>query len=355
MTRIDMGWNETIGELEREHNPNGFEVGRILSEQKERYRVFTEPGEYDAEITGNLRYTARSREDFPAVGDWVLLSAVDAGFAIIHEVLPRRTAVRRAAIERSGEAQIIAANIDCALIVQAADRDFNLNRIERYLAICAESRIEPIIVITKTDLFDDGHNDDLFARLEIRVPDTPVFMLSNATGAGLEPLRERIVRGRTYCLLGSSGAGKSTLINSLFGKNVMETGAISGATAKGKHTTSHRELVVLEGGGILVDNLGMREIGMTDSGEGLEPAFSGIAELAGSCKFGDCTHTCEKGCAVLKALADGTIAPETYRNFIKLEKERVFYASTVAERHQKAREFGKMAKNHQKDKKMHKF
>jgi len=355
MTLIDMGWNETIGDVERKSKTEGFELGRILSEQKERYSVFAESGEYDAEITGSLRYTARSREDFPAVGDWVRLSPVDGGFAIIHTVLPRYSSIKRSSPDKRGEIQIIAANIDYALIVQAADRDFNLNRIERYLAICGDSRIKPVVAITKIDLFGEERLADLEEQLRSRLPDTPYFMISNETGAGLKPLRERIRAGETWCLLGSSGVGKSTLLNSLFGKAVMETGAISGVTAKGKHTTSHRELVVLDGGGILIDNPGMREVGMTDDDAGLDRTFSGIAELSLSCRFSDCTHVHEKGCAVLEALESGALDPDLYKNYLKMEREKYFFAATIAEKRKKAKDFGKMAKNYQKEKNKNKF
>lgn len=355
MTLNDIGYNESIESLARERNTGGFQAARVISEQKERYVVFSAGGEYDAEVTGNLRFAANGREDFPAVGDWVLITPVESGFAVIHALLPRSSAIRRKAPDREGDAQIIAANIDCALIVQAADRDCNLNRIERYLAICGDSRIQSAIALTKTDLFGEDQIADLSARVRARFAGTPVFALSCETKAGLEALRAFIARGKTWCLLGSSGVGKSTLLNALAGKKLMQTGEISGNTGKGRHTTSHRELVVLDGGGILIDNPGMREVGLTDSETGLARAFAGIAELSRSCRFADCSHTREKGCAVLSALENGSLERGAYQNFLRMEKEQSHFAATAAEKRRKDRDFGKSLKTYHRDKQQDKF
>lgn len=351
----DYGFDDSIAALAEESRAKGFEVGRILCEQKERYSVFAASGEYDAEITGNLRFTAQGREDFPAVGDWVMITPFENNFAIIHSVLPRYSMISRSSPEKRGEKQIIAANIDYALIVQAADRDFNLNRLERYLAICGDSHIQSMVVLTKIDLFDEARERELVFLIQKRVPDVPIFSLSNETHLGLDALKKVIVKGKTYCLLGSSGVGKSTLLNNLFGKTVMETGATSESTNKGRHTTSYRELIVLDSGGILIDNPGMREVGMTDSDTALDRAFSAIAELAPSCKFTDCTHTAEKGCAVLHALEGGSIDKALYENFLKMEKEKIYFESTAVEKRQKDKDFGKMIKNFKKEQKANKF
>jgi len=355
MTLADIGYDAAIGALAAEHEKEGLRLGRVLSEHKERYSVLTDSGEFSAEITGNLRFSVQGREDFPAVGDWVMVAPADSDFAVIHTVLPRHSTIKRRSPERRGEIQIIAANIDCALIVQAADRDFNLNRIERYLAICSDSSMDSIIVITKIDLFEEGHIRDLMDRIRSRIGDVPVVALSNETSLGLDSLRKRIVKGKTYCLLGSSGVGKSTLLNCLLGKSVMETGETSMATGKGRHTTSHRELVVIAEGGILIDNPGMREVGITDNEAGMDRAFSGIAGLSESCRFTDCTHVHEAGCAVLDALREGKIDQGLYDNFMKMEKERNYFAATAAEKRKKEKDFGKMAKQYQKDKRLKKF
>jgi ribosome biogenesis GTPase / thiamine phosphate phosphatase len=355
MTLADFGYNEIIDKHVAEKNADGFQVGRIISEQKERYSVFTIHGEFEAEITGNMRFSARGREDFPAVGDWVLLTLYDNGFAIIHAVLPRHSLIKRRAIEQHGEIQIIAANIDYAIIVQAADRDFNLNRIERYLTICNDSGIRSIIVITKIDLYAESKIEEIRRSILGRVKNTPVILLSNETLSGLDVLKETIVKGKTYCLLGSSGVGKSSIINNLSEKEIMKTGEISDVTNKGKHVTSYRELVVLDDGGILIDNPGMREVGIADSDSGLDKTFDTITELSDDCRFSDCTHTHEAGCAVLDAVRNGGLDRKIYDNYLKMEKEKEFFTATKAESHKKDKDFGKMIKNYQKDKKLNKF
>jgi ribosome biogenesis GTPase len=348
MTLFDVGYNENINAFVNEHTTNGFSVGRIISEQKERYLVFTDAGEYEAEITGNLRFSAQGREDFPAVGDWVFMTLYDNNFAIINSILPRSSILKRRAIEKPSEVQIIATNIDYALIVVAADRDFNLNRIERYLTICNDANIEPIIVITKIDLYSENEIAELKKDIVGRIANIPILFLSNETLSGFAALQDRIEKGKTYCLLGSSGVGKSTLINNLCEYEVMKTGHISGMTNKGKHVTSYRELVVLNRGGILIDNPGMREVGITDNTSGIDKTFDTITEIAQYCKFPDCTHLHETGCAVLAAVKSGEIGHDVYDNYLKIQKEKNYFTATKAEKHQKDKNFGKMVKNYTK-------
>ena len=355
MTLVDYGYKESIQSYVAEQGTNEFAVGRVISEQKERYCVFAESKEYEAEIAGNLRFSARGREDFPAVGDWVLATLYDKDFAVINSVLPRYSAIKRRAIGRLGETQIIAANIDYAVIVVAAGRDFNLNRIERYLIICNDAKCKPIIVVTKIDLLSEREISELERDISKRIKDIPVLLLSNETLSGIAALRDKIEKGNTYCLLGSSGVGKSSLLNNLCGKEVMKTGNISSITSKGKHVTSYRELVVLDNGGILIDNPGMREVGIADNGSGIDKTFRTIDEMARYCKYSDCTHSHEIGCAVLAAVKNGEIEQEAYDNYRKLEKEKAHYSSTKAESHKKDRDFGKMLKNFNRDKKSNKF
>ena len=324
-------------------------MGRVISEHKERYIVKTVNGESEAEITGNLRFTAKSREDFPAVGDWVALTMHDSDFSIIHGILPRFSVISRQAVGRFGEIQIIATNIDYALLLQAADRDFNINRLERYLTVCHTSGVNPVIVLSKIDLTDRHRTAELMESIRARIKNVPVIAISNESRDGYDQLEAIIEKGKTYCLLGSSGVGKSTLLNNLSGKPLMQTGAISQSTNKGRHVTSHRELIILENGGILIDNPGMREVGITDSAGGIEITFDLIARYAQRCKFKDCTHTYEKGCSVVEAVGKGEIDEASYDNYLKMEKERAYFESTVAERRKKDKEFGKMLKNYKKD------
>lgn len=341
----DLGYNTTYATYRSE----GFVIGRIIAEHKERYIVLTEEGEFEAEITGNLRFTATKREDFPAVGDWVSILAYDADFAIIHRILPRFSTIKRKAVGQFGEVQIIATNIDFAFIVQAADRDFNINRLERYLTLCNSSKVEPIIVLSKTDLIDDDRLQEIVTSIKGRIEHIPILPISSETQQGYEMLRSILQPGRTYCMLGSSGVGKSTLLNTLSGRDLMKTNSISTSTNKGRHVTSHRELVLLDQGGILIDNPGMREVGLADASEGLERTFDKIVQLAQHCKFKDCTHLNEIGCAVTEAVSNGEFDSASYENFLKMEKEKAYFESTVEERRKKDKDFGKLLNNYQKD------
>ncbi len=344
----ELGYNEKLDEFLKEHEQNNIELGRIIAEHRERYTVKTVVAEYEAEITGNMRFSAVSREDFPAVGDWVVLTTYDQNFAVIHQVLPRFSVIKRQAAGQSAEVQIIAANIDYAFIVQAADRDFNINRLERYITICHSSGISPVIVLSKIDLISELRISEILAQLKIRIRDIPVIAVSNESQQGYESLKALIEKGKTYCMLGSSGAGKSTLINNLSGEHIMRTNAISLTTNKGRHTTSHREIIFLKNGGILIDNPGMREVGIADSSGGLEITFGQIIRYSQNCRFADCTHTNETGCAVIEAVEKGTIDRKSYENYLKMEREKAHFESSVSERRKKDKDFGKMIKNFKK-------
>jgi len=351
----DLGYNDKLEKFRIEQNIDRFELGRVVAEHKERYTVKSDKGEYDAEITGNLRFTARNREDFPAVGDWVAMTSYDSDFAIIHQVLPRFSVIKRQSVGQFGEVQIIATNIDFAFLVQAADRDFNINRLERYLTICNSSKVKPVIVLSKTDLIDESRLNEIVSSIKDRIKDVPVIAISNETQTGYESINALIEKSKTYCLLGSSGVGKSTLLNNLSGKKIMRTDSISQSTSKGKHVTSHRELIILENGGILIDNPGMREVGIADSSGGLEITFDSIYRLSQNCKFKNCTHIHESGCAVLEAVEKEEIDKASYENYLKMEREKAFFESTVEERKNRDKQFGKILKNYKKDIKNNKY
>ena len=351
MTLEDLGYNIDFENYRKEQKLDLLEVGRVISEHKERYFVKTTEKEYEAEIIGSLRFSAHNRSDFPAVGDWVAISEFDDNKVIIHSVFPRKTIIERQAVGKQGEKQIIATNIDYAFIVQAVDRDFNINRIERYLTICYTANVIPIIILNKIDLIEDTKLTELVSKVQGRIKHVPVITISNETLKGIEKLKENIKKGKSYCLLGSSGVGKSTLLNNLSGKQLMKTNTISTSTNKGRHVTSHRELLVLENGGILIDNPGMREVGIADSTGGLELTFEAIIELTRDCKFKDCTHTSEIDCAVLAAVDRGEIEESSYENYLKLEREKEHFESTAAERRKKDKDFGKMIKHFKDTKK----
>ena len=348
MTLENLGYTTELENYRKNQQLDSFGIGRVISEHKERYIVKTAEKEYEGEIIGNLRFTAQKRSDFPAVGDWVAIAEYDDNKVLIHAVFPRKTIIERQAAGKQGEKQIIATNIDYAFIVQAVDRDFNINRIERYLTICHAARVNPIIILNKIDLIEKDELKNLVASVQKRIKQAPVMAISNESQSGIESLKSIIKKGNTYCLLGSSGVGKSTLLNNLSGKQIMKTNAISTSTNRGRHITSHRELLVLENGGIIIDNPGMREVGITDSADGLEVTFETIAELSKSCKFKDCTHTTELGCAVLAAVEKGDVDELTYENYQKMEREKKHFESTVAEKRKKDKDFGKMMKNYKK-------
>ncbi|MEW7292460.1 ribosome small subunit-dependent GTPase A [Aquimarina sp. 2304DJ70-9] len=344
MTLVELGYTTSLEEYRKDKNLDSFNVGRVVSEHKDRYTVKTDKGEFDSELIGNLRYIAESRYDLPAVGDWVAISEYDEDKALIHSIYPRHSIIERKAVGKSGHIQIIATNIDYGIIVQSVNRDFNINRLERYLAICNASKVKPIIVLSKIDLIDEQELKKLINRINQRIKKVPLIAISNESNFGLDKLAAIIKKGKTYCLLGSSGVGKSTLLNKMSGKKIMDTGAISQSIDRGRHITSHRELIVLGNGGILIDNPGMREIGITDSKSGLYSTFDDIAKLSYDCRFKDCTHTTEIGCAVVEAVEKGNIDHASYENYLKMEREKEHFESTVAERRKKDKDFGKMIK-----------
>lgn len=348
MNLNDLGYHSNLDKYIEGNNIGSLIIGRVVSEHKERYMVKTPNADYEAEILGNLRFTAQSRTDFPAVGDWVAMAEYDKNKALIHHVLPRKTIIERQAVGKKGEKQIIATNIDCAFIVQAVDRDFNINRIERYLAICNTAGVEPIIILNKIDLLDKESINTIVQSIKSRIKNIALFAISNQSQQGIEQLKANIEKGKTYCLLGSSGVGKSSLLNTLLGREFMQTDTISTSTNKGRHVTTHRELQVLDNGGIIIDNPGMREVGIADAANGLETTFDQLLELAEECRFANCTHTTEKGCAVIEAVKNGSIDQMMYDNYLKLQREQQHYESTIAERRQKKKELGKLIKHYKK-------
>lgn len=354
MTIQDLGYNAGLERYRTEQNLDLFEIGRVISEHKDRYIVKTPTSEFDSEILGNLRFTAQSRYDLPAVGDWVAFSEYDYDKALIHAIYPRNSIIERQAVGKLGQIQIIATNVDSGLIVQAVDRDFNLNRLERYLTICNAANVGPIIVLSKIDLISKTDLESIIIQINQRIKDVPIISVSNLA-EGYVDLESVIKKGETYCLLGSSGVGKSTLLNSLSGKEQMKINEISSSVNKGKHTTSHRELFVLNNGGILIDNPGMREVGIADATIGLETTFETILEYAKNCRFIDCTHVHEKDCAILAAVENGEIDKNSYANFRKMEKEKLHFESDLIERKKKDKDFGRMVKNVKKQRKNNKF
>jgi len=336
----DLGYDAFF---ESNRGTDGFPVARIIAEYKEAYRVKTTDSEYLAKITGKQMFNALSRKDYPAVGDWVTITDLGEGRAVIQRVLPRRTIMKRKYSGRN-EIHIIAANIDVAFVVESADRDYNLNRFERYFAIAKDGDIRPAVILNKIDLISQKEMESKMSQIKNRFGDIDFFLTSTLTNEDVDALKVYMVKGKTYCFLGSSGVGKSSLINKLIGKDIIKTNEINIRADRGRHTTTGREMYFLENGGIVIDNPGMREVGMTDVGDGINNLFDEITALARECKYVDCTHIHEPGCAVLSAVKSGRLDDDKYNNYLNLKKEAEYYEMNEFDKKQKDRRFGKFVK-----------
>lgn len=319
----------------------GAEHARVVAQHRDRYRVRTDSGEIDAEVCGALRFAACDRADFPVVGDRVALAMREDGPAWIEAVLPRDSFLSRSLAD-GARRQPVAANVDLAFLVQGIGRDLSPGRLERYFALCAAAGIEVAVVLTKADLFSPGEVEDALDRIRRRFQGVPSFLASGLTGEGTQGMLELLGPGRTGCLLGSSGAGKSTLLNRLLGTAAVRTGEVSLSTGKGRHVTVRRELFELPSGAFLIDNPGMREVGVGGASSGREDAFALVAELSRACRFRDCRHIEESGCAVRAALARGELDAAAYANFLRLRGEQEHYESSALERRQHDRDFGRL-------------
>lgn len=313
------GWSDRLQDDFAPYAAEGLVPGRIVIQQRGGYRVVTEAGDIEARATGPLMKAA-SDIARPTAGDWVALEARPGQTtALVHAVLPRATAfIRKASGPRAG-AQVVAANVDVALLVASLNANLNPRRLERYLATTHESGARPVIVLTKSDLAEFVDED--VAEIEAIALGAPVLALSAKTGQGLEALDGYLLPGQTAVLLGSSGAGKSTLLNVLAGEERMATREVRATDDRGRHTTSHRELVLLPSGALILDTPGMRELGLWDADEGLSATFADIETLASQCKFSDCGHGDEPGCAVQAAIDAGELDPSRLWNFEKLQAE----------------------------------
>lgn len=314
------GWNANLADQFARYAAEGLTPGRIAREHTHIYNVLTALGEVRARVTGRFRHDARGRQDFPAVGDWVALQGAESGGeAQIHALLDRRSKFSRKVAGNTVEEQVVAANVDTIFLVSALDHDFNLRRLERYLVVGRESQARPVIVLNKADLSDDIGS--AVAEVTIIAPDVPVHAVSCKRQDGLEALHQYLRPGETVALLGSSGVGKSTLINRLLGEDRQRTRDVRASDQRGRHTTSHRELIVMPDGVLMIDTPGMRELQLWDTDEGIRETFDDIEALASACFFRDCQHQDEPRCAVTTAVQEGRVAPEHLANYHKLKRE----------------------------------
>lgn len=353
-----LGWNEHFRSAFAELETEGFAPARVMLQERELYSVCAAGGEFAAEVAGRFRHEAPGPADYPAVGDWVAARLPDGeGRAAIHAVLPRRTKFsRQAAGERTAE-QVVAANVDFVFLVSGLDGDFNPRRIERYLTAAWESGASPVVVLNKVDLCDDSEGKVM--EVEDVAPGAPVHPVSALTGDGLDVVKSYLRPGRTIGFLGSSGVGKSTIINALLGREIQAVQTVREGDDRGRHTTTRRQLFLLEGGGLLLDTPGMRELQLWDGSEGAEVAFQDIADLAASCRFRDCRHEDEPGCAVLAAIEEGDLASERLESYHKLQREMRFHetrrdAAAQAEQNKRLRamhrHYRKIQKHNRKQK-----
>ncbi|MBD3217365.1 MAG: ribosome small subunit-dependent GTPase A [candidate division Zixibacteria bacterium] len=357
MNLSDIGWSNYFESFFHDYREKGLMPYRVSQEHKSRYVILGENGELSAEISGKFRHDALSKGDFPAVGDWVAASPrPEEGTATIHAVLPRKSGFSRKAAGRVTEEQIVAANIDTVFLVSGLDYDFNPRRIERYIAISWECGANPVIILNKTDLCEDL--EAKIEEVETIAFGIPIISISAKNKDGLDQLKEYLKHRQTAAFLGSSGVGKSTIINGLLGYERQLVREIREDDSKGRHTTTYRELIVLPEGGILIDTPGMRQIKLWDDEGELSRTFDDIEELALQCKFRDCSHSGEPGCAIRKALEEGKLDKKRWNNYNKLQKELKYLEARkdTKEMRRQQREFDKKVRQyHLQVKELRKF
>ena len=323
----------------------GHSIARVTAVDRDAFLVRNTDAESRAVLAGTFRHTIAAAADLPCVGDWVCIQCHPSGGpALIHAVVPRKTFLRRKSPGKAVDVQMIASNIDAALIVQACDYDFNMARLDRYMVMVHDGAVEPWVILTKTDLVPPEQLEQTIEQVRHARGSTCILPISNTTGEGLHALCTRLIPGATYCVLGSSGVGKTTLINRLIGRDALHTRVVS-ATGEGVHTTVRRQLLVLDSGAMLIDTPGMRELGLLATSDGLDDAFAEIREAAATCRFANCTHTNEPGCAVLQALEQGDLDEDRYQSYRKLRKETEYHELTSLEKRRKDKSFGRYIKS----------
>jgi ribosome biogenesis GTPase len=343
----DLGFDQWFEDHSSEIGQEGYSFARISAVDRGSYLIRNESKEVPAELSGKLSYQTENSIDLPCVGDWVAAEYYnDGAAALIHRVFPRKTFLRRKTAGQNIDYQMIAANIDIAYIVQSCHFDFNPRRLDRYLVMAADGHVEPIVILTKTDLISRVELDQKIAIIS-SVTKAKVIALSNITGIGFDEFQRTLSPGKTYCLLGSSGVGKTTLINRLMGQEAFDTKVVS-STGEGTHATSRRQLIVLSQGAMLIDTPGMREIGIVSASDGVNIGFEEVVGLSANCRYANCSHEHEPGCAIRAAVESGELSEDRYSSYIKLKKESAYYEMSYLDKRKKDKAFGRFIKSAKK-------
>jgi ribosome biogenesis GTPase len=344
-----LGFNEWFQEHSLLCTKDDHSIARVIEVNRRSYKVCGDQDIITAKVSGRFAYKVESNIDYPTVGDWVVVQTFkDGSISVIHNVLPRKSLLKRKDPGRAVEFQLIAANIDYAFVIQSVDSNFDLNRLERYLVMVNDSDIQPIVVLSKTDLISAEELSAINDKIK-RFNSKYLFLpISNVTNDGIEALRSELKSKQTYCLLGSSGVGKTTLLNTLLGESLFDVREVRETDGKGLHTTIKRHLIRLESGPIFIDTPGMRELGNFGIDAGLEETFEQITSLSSQCHFNDCSHTHEKDCAVLAAVEQGVIDEGSYENFIKIQEESAFYERALVNKRRKDKASTKIHKKFMK-------